>query len=339
MMTNSTCYKETSESPKVGIVVHSTGVNQTALARYIQPSPDDPNKDEILADIGKNIYSNSWNQVTVYKGVHAMIGNNAAGEVEVYQVLPYEKDAWGVASGSRGSYNYAPNAHIQFEMLEDDLKHKDYYDKVIDSAIDYCVYLCKLFGWDETVICSHKECAARGYGSFHGDPENWMTLYGQDMDWFRAEVKERLEGQTVDFNVGDKVKFKEGVTTWANGVEMASWVPKHEPYYVKAVFSNGRVQVSWENGGAATGTARATDLILIQEAPEPDPDDIQDGEDGKIIFTNTQETLIENAKIEELQKEIPLILDDIDASIKQMEYVKAQVIALRTKIDEINGVG
>ena len=55
IMTNSLCYKQAGRVPEhFGIVVHSTGVNQPRISRYVQPSDNDPNRDEIIADIEKD---------------------------------------------------------------------------------------------------------------------------------------------------------------------------------------------------------------------------------------------------------------------------------------------
>ena len=46
-------------------------------------------------------------------------------------------------------------------------------------------------------IVSHKEAAAAGYASNHGDPENWLEKYGKNMEWFREKVESKLEPETV----------------------------------------------------------------------------------------------------------------------------------------------
>lgn len=127
IMTNSRCYKEGGRiEPHIGIVVHSTGVNNPNIARYVQPSDDDPNKDAIIADIGKNRYSNDWNHTNVSAGVHCFIGKNLAGDVECYQVLPWNNVAWGVARGKmlpKGSPCYADSARkeVACTTTEDNL--------------------------------------------------------------------------------------------------------------------------------------------------------------------------------------------------------------------------
>lgn len=213
IMTNSTCYKDQlkdgyyhwkKHKDKVGIVVHSTGANNPYIKRYVQPSKDDPNYNEIIADIGKNTSGNDWNSKKRDAGVHAFIGLNAHNEVETYQVLPYEWGAWGVGRGTKGSYNYAPVAHIQFEICENDLKDKKYFEAAFKEAIEYCAYLCEQFGWDASVICSHAESHARGYGGNHADCDHWLKKFGKSMDWFRAEVQKLLSNEEEN-----KIKYAE----------------------------------------------------------------------------------------------------------------------------------
>ena len=68
--TQSRCYTVYQECEPVGIVVHSTGVNQTSVARYCQPSDNDPSRAEIISKIGRNRYGNHWNRPNVNKAVH-----------------------------------------------------------------------------------------------------------------------------------------------------------------------------------------------------------------------------------------------------------------------------
>ncbi|MCH5205638.1 MAG: SH3 domain-containing protein [Oscillospiraceae bacterium] len=60
-------------------------------------------------------------------------------------------------------------------------------------------------------VVSHKEAAARGYASGHGDPENWLSKFGKNMDWFRGKVRGYLDAPVIPeialFSVGDTVEF------------------------------------------------------------------------------------------------------------------------------------
>ena len=198
---NSACYNWTSSNRNLstvkGIVVHSTGANNPNLKRYVQPTKKNAEYSDILADIGKNAYGNHWNTSSANVLVHAFIGKNAAGTVETYQVLPYDRCCWGCGKSSKGSYNYGPNAHIQFEICEDGLADKAYFSAVMKEAQEYCAYLCKRFNLDANTVVSHAEAHKKGYASNHGDIDHWLVKFGKDMDWFREEVKKLIDGETV----------------------------------------------------------------------------------------------------------------------------------------------
>lgn len=194
-------YKAHNHIKPVGIVVHSTGCDNEMLRRYVQPTSANAKYKEILADLGKNMYNNHLNQEYingVYNDIcmHAFIGKNHKGIVETYQTLPYDYACWGCGSGSKGSFNYDPTAHIQFEICEDALTDNVYFTNAFNEAIEYCAYLCKKLNIDVENIVSHKEAAKAGYASNHGDPENWLEKYGKNMDWFRAQVKNKLKTTT-----------------------------------------------------------------------------------------------------------------------------------------------
>lgn len=191
----SSCYRANRKIVPKGIVVHSTGANNPYLKRYVQPSPANDNPMAIYEDIGVNRYGNHWN-TNVDKCVHAMIGYNAAKQVECYQLLPWIWRGWHVGQGKKGSFN---NTHISFEMLEDDLRNEHYFNDVTKTAQELCAYLCTLYKLNpmqDGVIVSHHEAAIKGYASNHGDPENWLRIYGKDMNWFREGVKKIMDSTT-----------------------------------------------------------------------------------------------------------------------------------------------
>jgi hypothetical protein len=111
IMTNSGVYLYAGRTEKhYGIVVHSTGANNPQVCRLVQPSPDDPRYDEIIKELGWNIFGNDWNHPDCNDGVNAVIGKNAKGEVSIWQCLPWCNIANGVWRGKmfrKGSPCYA----------------------------------------------------------------------------------------------------------------------------------------------------------------------------------------------------------------------------------------
>lgn len=200
-MINNDCYKaavKMAGNPQ-GIVVHSTGCNNKTLKRYVQPVQGQEHYSEIISDLGVNKYGNSWNnppeKVGSYACVHAMIGVNAKGVVETYQTLPYDFCCRGSGTGSKGSYNSNPQAHLQFEICEDALNDENYFNLAMKEAQEYCAYLCSQFAIPVSKICSHKEAYQQGFGSAHVDPNHWLEKFGKNMNWFRDEVAKLLEPQ------------------------------------------------------------------------------------------------------------------------------------------------
>lgn len=196
LLTKNDCYKTNQKMTPKGIVVHSTGVNNPNLKRYI--APDD-------GVIGQNEYGNDWNRSGLDVCVHGFIGKDKNGKVKFYQTLPWNICCWGVGSGSKGSYNYNP-AYIQFEMCEDGLTDKAYCKKVYNKAVKVCAYLCKKYSISTSNIVSHKEAHDKGYGSAHIDPTNWWSKFGYTMDGFRADVKAQMNKKN-GFIIGKKIWF------------------------------------------------------------------------------------------------------------------------------------
>lgn len=180
ILTNNACYKTGRTITPKGIMVHSTGANNTFLRRYV--GPDD-------GLLGKNLYNNHWNQDTPggrQVCVHAFIGRLADNSIATYQTLPWNHRGWH-AGGD------ANNSHISFEICEDGLTDPNYFRTVFNEAVELCVYLCKQYGLSETHIISHSEGYKKGIASNHGDPEHWFVKHKENMDTFRAAVKKALQ--------------------------------------------------------------------------------------------------------------------------------------------------
>ena len=143
MMTQSTCYKGTRKFTPKGVLWHSTGANNPNLKRYVQPDDHASDKAEWLARLGKNQYANDWNHKEVQAGLNFWIGKLADGTVAAVQTMPWDYRPWGCGSGSKGSCN---DTHIQFEICEDGLTDKSYWNAVYREACEMTAYLCKMNG-------------------------------------------------------------------------------------------------------------------------------------------------------------------------------------------------
>ena len=204
MQTQSTCYKGTSTMTVKGVLWHSTGANNPTLKRYVQPSDNDPNKDALIKLIGKNQYGNDWNHIDRQAGLNCWIGKLADGTVATVQTMPWNYKPWGCGSGSKGSCN---NGWIQFEICEDGLTDKTYFDKVYKEACEITAYLCKMYNIDPngtvtvngvkvpTILC-HADSYDLKMGSNHGDVDHWFPKHGKSMKTARADVAALLAADT-----------------------------------------------------------------------------------------------------------------------------------------------
>lgn len=246
------CYISAKKMVPKGIVVHSTGANNPYLKRYVD-APE---------EVGINKYGNHWN-VDMPEGrkvcVHAFIGYDKNKQIRIAELLPLNICCWGVGRGTKGSYNYNP-AYIQFEICEDNLADKKYYDKVFEVAAEYCAELCQKYGIQIGNIVSHYEAYRLGYGCNHGDPEYWMKKFGETMDDFRNRVseilksnvdrKENKEETVIENNAikkGDLVSVANDATYY-NGKTIPSWV-KSQRWYVKSTPVGERVVIDMNERG------------------------------------------------------------------------------------------
>ncbi len=284
------CYIAAQKMIPGGIVVHSTGANNPNLKRYV----DCPDK------LGVNVYGNHWNNAKPGGRrvcVHAFIGYDKDKNVRVAEILPLNICCWGVGSGKKGSYNFSP-AYIQFEICEDGLQDKDYYQKVFAVAVEYTAHLCKTYDLSVEQIVSHKEAHQKGYGSNHGDPEHWMKNFGETMDDFRNAVSEILKSNDVNdkdqqqtvqnqfdtdprIGDGDLVSIS-GDATYYSGKAIPDWVKKQR-WYVRGNTDTDRIVVDKNESGTnaicsaihrkyltvvkAAATQNTSDLVSHSECP------------------------------------------------------------------------
>ena len=162
----------------VGIIIHSTGVDNPNLRRYVNA----PNI------CGNNPYRNYFDRADSDVCPHAVIGLDKSGEVRAAKLLPWNICCWGCGDGSKGSYNYNP-AYIQIEIAEDTLNDREYFNKAFGLAVQLCQRLLRNYpSIKPENIISHHEAHLRGYASNHADCDHWLRKFGRDMDWFRALV-------------------------------------------------------------------------------------------------------------------------------------------------------
>lgn len=227
MQTQSNCYKGTRKMTVLGVLWHSTGANNKTLKRYIQPSDTKPaadtySKAEWLKILGTNTNKNDWNHISRDAGLNCWIGTLADGTVTTVQTMPWDYRPWGCGSGSKGSCN---TGWIQFEICEDGLTDKTYFNKVYKEACEITAYLCKLYNIDPngsvtvngvkvpTILC-HADSHKLGMGSNHGDINHWFPKHGKSMATARADVAALLKaaGGSVSVTPATQVKTYKVVT-------------------------------------------------------------------------------------------------------------------------------
>ena len=220
MMTQSTCYKGTRKFTPKGVLWHSTGANNPTLKRYVQPDDNAADRAEWLAKLGKNQYNNDWNHINRQAGLNFWIGKLADGTVAAVQTMPWDYRPWGCGSGSKGSCN---DTHIQFEICEDGLNDKSYWEACYKEACEVTAYLCKMFGIDPKgsisynglkvpTIIDHIGSHNLGLGSNHGDIQHWSKRYGVTMETVRNDVAAILAADGASAPVA-----KEGLTKGDEG--------------------------------------------------------------------------------------------------------------------------
>lgn len=249
---NNLCYIAAREMVPKGIVVHSTGTNNPYLKRYV----DAP------SEAGTNRYGNHWNVANPGGRkvcVHAFIGYDKNKQIRVAELLPLDICCWGVGSGKNGSYNYDP-AYIQFEICEDKLIDRTYYENAFTVAAEYCAELCSIYGISVDNIVGHCEAYRLGYGSNHGDPEHWMKKFGETMDNFRKKVSTLLKSDDVKQDASEKGIDMEqtiengdlvsiaGDATYYSGKTIPGWV-KAQCWYVKGDPQGDRVVIDKNEKG------------------------------------------------------------------------------------------
>ena len=289
MQTNSDCYKGTTTIKPVGVLWHSTGANNKTIKRYVQPidasetkeHPDNTYTNAKLMEIlGDNKYNNDWNHIERRAGLNAWIGVTEDGTVTSVQTMPWNYKPWGCGAGAKGSCN---DGWLQFEICEDDLADKAYFEAAYTEACELTAYLCKMFNLDPKgtvdykgvtvpVILCHADSYKLGLGNNHGDILHWFKKYGVTMDDIRDRVAKLLEE------------------------------PKQQPVY--------RIRKTWEDSKSQKGAF--TNLASAQKCcDEAGPEYEVYNEDGVAIYPERNEVVeetkpVENARPFELGAEVKI---------------------------------
>lgn len=210
-LTKNACYTTGRTTAPLGVMWHSTGANNPRVSRYV---PGD-------GEMGRNPLNNHWN--TLHPGgrdmephpytdrrgagrcdrcggrlvcVHAFVGRFADGGVGTVQTLPWDWRGWH-AGRSAGNDRY-----IGFELCEDGLEDRDYFEAVYREGVELTAYLCREYGWDpmeDGVILCHAEGYRRGIASNHGDVLHWFDLHGKTMEDVRADVAQCMEEDNMTY--------------------------------------------------------------------------------------------------------------------------------------------
>ena len=283
MMTQSTCYKGTTPMKVKGVLWHSTGANNPTLKRYVQPDDDATNKQELLDLIGVNIYQNDMNHIYRTMGMNCWIGKMADGTVSTVQTLPWDWRPWGCGSGPKGSCN---DGWIQFEICEDALTSRQYFEDIYEEACQITAYLCNMFDIDPlrtvehngvkvpTILC-HKDSYDLGLGGNHGDIYHWFPKFGKTMEDARNDVakllpkKETPKVEVVvehpNLKVGDEIYLIENAK-YSNGKSIPQWVIDSK-LYLRLILTDGNYIISTKKTGAITGIV-SPDQILLDKNPK-----------------------------------------------------------------------
>lgn len=206
MMTQSTCYKGTTQGIPVGILWHDTNGGNPYIKRYVQPDDNAGNRNQLLDIIGKNQYNNDYNHTTKQAGLDAFVGKLANGSVSSVQVMPWNYRPWGCGKGSKGSCNGTTGGPfwIQFEICDDGYKSEDYFKLAYKEACELTAYLCKKFNIDPngtveyngvivpTILC-HWDSYKLELGSSHKDIYLWFDKFGKNMEDVRRDVKALID--------------------------------------------------------------------------------------------------------------------------------------------------
>ena len=238
------------------------------MARYVQPTENQANRDAIIQEIGTNQNQNDWNNPGLSVCTHAFVGKFADGSVGTVQTLPWNRRGWHAGDGTSGKS--ANDSHISFEICEDGLADAAYFSKVYQEAVELTAMLCKQYNLnplaDGVVIC-HSEGYQRGIASNHADVMHWFPRHNKSMDTFRTDVSKAMGSGSTDTQEKDLTAIAQEVIAgkWGNGTDRAQRLTA-AGYDAQAV--QNRVNQLLGGGSAPSQPAKPAQKTVEQIAQE-----------------------------------------------------------------------
>lgn len=304
---DSDCYKQGTRMTPAGVQVHSTGANNPWLRRYVQP--DD-------GRIGKNVNGNSHNGPGDVCA-NAYIGKQSDGTVAVYEALPWDMRCWLSESGDKGNANRM--GFIGYEICEDGLTDRAYFDAVIGQAVLLTAYLCQAYNISPDNIHDHAGLHEMGLASNHKDITHWLKNFGMNMNDFRNRVIEAM-AEPIDVKYVDcdevtvlyRAKVVGGRLNIRSGPgKNYSRIGQARDGSVVDVLEETNADWARVRQGDLIGYAMRTYLEKIEADPPPSPDE---GKDVRITLTVPAEALRKACETGEL------IIDARSGNITNIDY-------------------
>ena len=262
LLAGNNCHIAGRKIEPTGIMLHSTGVNNPELKRYIGP-------DDGLLGINRN--NNHWNQPKPDGRevcVHAFIGKLSDGTIATYQTLPWNIRGWH-AGGK------ANDTHIGFEICEDGKDDAGYFDNIYREAVELCTMLCRTYGIkpEKPALICHSEGNSLGIASAHRDVMHWFPMHGKNMDMFRADVKKALEAATEpEYEHESKSE------------PVPEFEPETTPPPIPTPDVIYRVRKTWENSASQIGAYKIlANAMAAADGKKSERYRVFD-EDGKIVY-------------------------------------------------------
>lgn len=277
ILTKNECYTRGTKIKPCGVMVHSTAANNPWIKRYV--GPDD-------GVLGKNQYNNHWN---VYhpggkdigahsykdngKGVcsvcggrqvcvHGFIGKFADGTIGTYQTLPFDIQGWHAGGSANGK------GYIGFEICEDALTDKAYFEAVYKEAAEFTAYICKTYGLDplkDGVVICHQEGYKRGIASNHADVLHWFPKFGKSMDDFRKYVASLMGTVSAGSTASTPSTPATGSTTPSTGTSGNKTVN----YLVRVTVKDLRIRSKAGTDGKINGIIPVGTYTIVEESTGP----------------------------------------------------------------------